>query len=316
MLSRFEYSKPHNLNEAVQILSKEDNSFVLAGGTDLMILLRRNIIDAKHILDIKSLPETLVFEFIEGAGLTIGASVVVNQVVDSEVVRAKYFALHEAASSLASFQLRNRATVVGNICNASPGADLPPALLVYDAMVNIAGPDGIRQVKLHEFFTGVKRTVLKQGELVVSVFLPDPVVGQKNNYEIASQARNPDCVGAGDGMEMGWGGMGMGDRSTYLRQARLKGHDLATVGVACRVKPDGKVAIAICAVAPTPLRLFELEDKINERGLSEETVLWAAEEIKQHIRPITDVRSSAVYRLQMASVLLKRGLVSLLGKEG
>jgi CO/xanthine dehydrogenase FAD-binding subunit len=282
MLSRFEYIKPHDLDEAVQILSKEDNSFVLAGGTDLMILLRRNIIDAKHIVDIKSIPETTEFDYIEGAGLTIGASVVVNQVVDSEVVKVKYPALNQAAAALASFQLRNRATVVGNICNASPGADLPPALLVYDATVNIVGPEGTRQVKLHEFFTDVKRTVLKRGELVVSVHIPE---------------------------------LGAGDKSTYLRQARLKGHDLATVGVASRVKPDGKVALAICAVAPTPLRLFALEDQINERGLSEETVAWAAEEIKKHIRPITDVRSSAVYRLQMASVLLKRSLLNLLGKE-
>jgi len=282
MISRFTYFKPHNLNEAVQYLEKEDKSFVLAGGTDLMILLRRNLINAEHIVDIKALPETTAFEFVGGTGLTIGASVVVNRLVDSEVVKAKYPALHQAAASLASFQLRNRATVVGNICNASPGADLPPALLAYDAVVTIAGPKGLRQVALHEFFTGVKRTVLQRGELVVSVQLPEPAEG---------------------------------DRSIYLRQARLRGHDLATVGVASRIKPDGKVAIGICAVAPTPKRLFALEDLINERGLSQETVEWAAKEIHEHIRPITDVRSSAEYRLQMASALLKRGLLNLIGKE-
>ncbi len=282
MISRFTYFKPHNLNEAVQYLEKEEKSFVLAGGTDLMILLRRNLINAEHIVDIKAIPDMTAFDFVDGAGLTIGASVVVNQVVDSEVVKAKYPALHQAAGSLASFQLRNRATLVGNICNASPGADLPPALLAYDAVVNIAGPEGTRQVPLHQFFTGVKRTVLQRGELVVSVQLPDP---------------------------------GEGDKSIYLRQARLRGHDLATVGVASRIKPDGKVAIGICAVAPTPKRLFALEDQINERGLSKETVEWAAEEIDQHIHPISDVRSSALYRLQMASVLLKRGLLNLIGKE-
>jgi len=282
MISRFTYFKPHNLNEAVQYLEKEEKSFVLAGGTDLMILLRRNLINAEHIVDIKALPETAEFNFVEGAGLTIGASVVVNRVVDSEVVKAKYPALNQAAASLASYQLRNRATVVGNICNASPGADLPPALLVYDAVVNIAGPQGTRQVPLHEFFTGVKRTVLQRGELVVSVELPEP---------------------------------GEGDKSIYIRQARLRGHDLATVGVASRIKPDGKVAIGICAVAPTPKRLFALEDQINERELSQETIEWAAEAIREHIRPITDVRSSAQYRLQMASVLLKRGLLTLIGME-
>ncbi len=282
MLSRFEYFKPHNLSEAVQFLERESNSYVLAGGTDLMILLRRNLINAEHIMDIKALPETAAFDYVEGTGLTIGAAVVVNRVVDSEVVKVKYPALNQAAASLASYQLRNRATVVGNICNASPGADLPPSLLVYEAVVNIAGPQGVRQVPLHQFFTGVKRTVLQPGELVVSVQLPEP---------------------------------GEGDKSIYLRQARLKGHDLATVGVASRIKPDGKVAIGICAVAPTPLRLFALEDKINARGLSQESIGWAADEIKEHIRPISDVRSSAAYRLQMASALLKRGLLNLIGKE-
>ena len=273
MISRFAYFKPHNINEAVQYLEKEEKSFVLAGGTDLMILLRRNIINAEHIVDIKGLPETSEFSFVDGAGLTIGASV---------VVKAKYPALNQAAASLASFQLRNRATVVGNICNASPGADLPPALLVYDAVVNIAGPQGTRQVPLHEFFTGVKRTVLQRGEIVVSVYLPDP---------------------------------GEGDKSIYLRQARLRGHDLAAVGVASRVRPDGKVAIGISAVAPTPKRLFALEDMINERGLSQETVELAGQAIHEHIRPITDVRSSAQYRLLTSSVLLKRGLLALIGKE-
>lgn len=282
MLSRFKYFKPHTLSEAVQYLEKEDNSYVLAGGTDLMILLRRNLISAEHIVDIKMLPEIAAFEYVEGVGLTIGAAVVVNRVVDSAAVKAKYPALNQAAAALASFQLRNRATAVGNICNASPGADLPPSLLVYDAVVNIAGPKGARQVPLNQFFKGVKRTALERGELVVSIQLPDP---------------------------------GEGDKSIYLRQARLKGHDLATVGVATRIKPDGKVAIGIGAVAPTPLRLSALEDMINERGLSRETVEWAAQEIKQHIRPISDVRSSAAYRLQMASVLLKQGLLKLIEKE-
>lgn len=282
MISRFQYFKPHNLSDAVQYLEKEDNSYVLAGGTDLMILLRRNLINAEHIVDIKAIPELSALEYSNGTGLTIGAGVVVNRVVDSEIVKTNYPALQQAAASLASFQLRNRATVVGNICNASPGADLPPSLLVYDALVNITGPHGDRQVPVDQFFTGVKRTVLRRGELVVSLQLPEP---------------------------------GEGDRSIYLRQTRLRGHDLATVGVASRIKPNGKVAIGICAVAPTPLRLFALEDKINERGLSKETIDWAGEEINAHIHPISDVRSSALYRLQMASVLLKRGLLNLIGEE-
>ena len=134
--------------------------------------------------------------------------------------------MHQACETLASHQLRNRATLVGNICNASPGADLPPSLLVYDATVKIAGVDGDRDVKLSEYFTGVKKTVLQKGDLVVSVHLPPP---------------------------------GPNDKSVYLKQSRLKGHDLATVGVACRKNGEGRVSAAICAVAVTPLRLTEWE---------------------------------------------------------
>ena len=273
MLSQFDYVKPLVLDEALDALSHHDDTYILAGGTDLLIMLRHHLIDAKHIVDIKGVSELSVFNFVEGEGLEIGANVVVNTLVDSELVKTKYGALHDAAACLATYQLRNRATLVGNICNASPGADLPPAMLIYDATVKIACKEGVRTVPLKEFFTGVKKTQLKKGELVVSVFLPDP---------------------------------GNNDKSAYLRQTRLKGHDLSTVGVACRIDGEGKAAIGINAVAITPLRLNALEDALNAKGITEESVLWASEEIKNHIKPITDVRASKEYRLHMAGVLLKR----------
>lgn len=273
MLSQFDYVKPLVLDEALDALSHHDDTYILAGGTDLLIMLRHHLIDAKHIVDIKGVSELSVFNFVEGEGLEIGANVVVNTLVDSELVKTKYGALHDAAACLATYQLRNRATLVGNICNASPGADLPPAMLIYDATVKIASKEGVRTVPLKEFFTGVKKTQLTKGELVVSVFLPDP---------------------------------GNNDKSVYLRQTRLKGHDLSTVGVACRIDGEDKAAIGINAVAITPLRLNALEDALNAKGITEESVLWASEEIKNHIKPITDVRASKEYRLHMAGVLLKR----------
>ena len=273
MLSQFDYVKPLVLDEALDALSHHDDTYILAGGTDLLIMLRHHLIDAKHIVDIKGVSELFVFNFVEGEGLEIGANVVVNTLVDSELVKTKYGALHAAAACLATYQLRNRATLVGNICNASPGADLPPAMLIYDATVKIASKEGVRTVPLKEFFTGVKKTQLTKGELVVSVFLPDP---------------------------------GNNDKSVYLRQTRLKGHDLSTVGVACRIDGEGKAAIGINAVAITPLRLNALEDALNAKGITEESVRWASEEIKNHIKPITDVRASKEYRLHMAGVLLKR----------
>lgn len=282
MLSQFDYVKPLVLNEALDVLSKNDNTYILAGGTDLLIMLRHNLIDARHVVDIKAIPDLNVFSYKEGEGLEIGANVVVNALIESDVVKEKYTALYDAASVLASFQLRNRATLVGNICNASPGADLPPSLLLYNATVKIASSEGVRTVPIVEFFTGVKKTQLKKNELVVSVFLPDP---------------------------------GQGDTSCYKRQTRLKGHDLSTVGVACRLDGAGKVSVAINAVAITPLRLTAFEEELNAKGLSEETILWGEKEIQNHIRPISDVRASKEYRLHMAGVLFKRCMTQLMEKE-
>ncbi len=283
MLSKFDYLRPKTLEEALNYLSEKDGARILAGGTDIMVLLRRNIEGIKHIVDIKDIPETNRLEHVEGEGLFIGASINVNQVAEAEAVKSKYKALSEAANSLASYQLRNRATLVGNICNASPGADLAGPLLVFEALVEIAGPNGRRRVKINEFFTGVKKTVLQRDEIVLGVLLPEVQTG---------------------------------DKSKYLKQARLKGHDLATVGVAIRIDAANKPYIAMAAVAPTPIRLSKLEEELAAKGLSAEAALWAEKEVRSHIKPISDVRSSAEYRLHAAGVLLKQGLLELLKKEG
>ena len=213
---------------------------------------------------------------------SIGAGVNVNQIVDSEIIEEKYPALHQAAASLASYQLRNRATLVGNICNASPGGDLPPVLLVYDAEVHIIGPEGEKMVNIKDFFLGVKKTILKDNEIVLGVLLPD---------------------------------VEEGDNSVYLKQSRLKGHDLATVGVAARRNNENKISLAIAAVAPIPLKLTELEDVINEKGLSNDLPDWVEGEIKKYISPISDVRSSKEYRIHISGVLAKRALQTLIEKE-
>ena len=152
LLSKFAYYKPGSLEEAVKFLSEKPKTVVLAGGTDIMILLRRNKEECEHILDIKAIPETKVLSFTEGEGLFIGASVTVNEICEDEEIRKKYPAFSQAADTLASYQIRNRATVVGNICNASPGADLAPPLLVYNAKVHIASVETNRVVELSEFF--------------------------------------------------------------------------------------------------------------------------------------------------------------------
>jgi CO/xanthine dehydrogenase FAD-binding subunit len=283
VLSKFDYVRTQVLEEALAYLGKNAGTKILAGGTDLMVMLRRNVEMPEHVLDIKSIPETKRLEYKPQEGLFIGASITVNQVAEAEFIQKKYTALAQAANSLASYQLRNRATLVGNICNASPGADLSGPLLVYEAKVHIANCQGERVVDVNEFFTGVKKTVLKQGDLVVGVSLPD--VGDE-------------------------------DVSLYLKQTRIKGHDLGIVGVAARLTAEKKCFVAMSAVAPTPIRLTKLEAMINSQPLTTELAALAGEEARNQIKPISDMRSSAEYRLHVSGVLVKRALSQLLTMGG
>ena len=281
MLSKFNYVKPETLQEAVDFLGNHTRTKVLAGGTDLMVALRHNMVSVDHIVDIKGIAEIDRLEYQKGEGLYIGAGVPVNEIAESAIVQEKYTALSQAAGGLASYQLRNRATLVGNICNASPGADLSTPLLVYGAKVHMQGPNGKTELGIEEFFTGVKRTALKEGEIVIGVSLPD---------------------------------VKEGDASYYKKQARVKGHDLATVGMTVRRTPEKETMVGMAAVAPTPIRLRELEKELNKRDLNEDTMEWLKEEIKNHIKPISDVRSSKEYRYLAAGALSKKILRALIEK--
>lgn len=283
MLSKFDYFRPDTLEEALEYLDNNSGTNILAGGTDIMLELRSNKIDVKHLLDIKNIPETKKLSYVPGEGLFIGASVPVNKLSEDDVIREKYTALVNSTDTLASYQIRNRATLVGNICHASPGADTSAPLLVYDAKVHIASKEGTRVVGIADFFTGIKKTTLKDNEMVVGVSLPD---------------------------------VEEGDHSIYLRKSRIKGHDLCNVGLAMRLTPNKEVYVAIGAVEPIPVRLSELEKSISEKELNEDLGTWIQEEIKKHINPRkTSLRSSAEYRYHIAGVLAKRGLLSLIEKE-
>lgn len=282
MLSKFDYYKPDSLEKALSYLAENPGTKILAGGTDLMILFRRNKEICDHLLDIKAIPEANKFLYTPNEGLFIGAAIKVNEICEDNSIRERYPALSEAADKLASYQIRNRATLVGNICNASPGADLAAPLLVYNAKVHIASNEGNRVVEIKDFFTGVKKTVLKDNEIVIGVSIPDI---------------QPE------------------DKSVYLRKSRIKGHDLCNVGLALRYTPEKDLLVAIAAVATTPLRLTELEESVKGKELSPELGEWLGEEIKKYMSPRRNsIRSSPEYRLLTAGVLAKRGILSLIEK--
>lgn len=282
MLSKFDYYKPDSLEKALKYLGENSGTKILAGGTDLIILLRRYAEKCESILDIKGIPELNELSYTPNEGLFIGGAITVNRIAEDNFIREKYPALSQASDSLASYQIRNRATLVGNICNASPGADLAAPLLVYNAKVYIASIEGNRIVDINDFFTGVKKTVLKENEIVTGVFIPD---------------------------------VGAGDNSIYLRKARIKGHDLCNVGLALRLTSNKELLLAMAAVSTTPIRLYELESEIANKEITPELGEWLKEEVKKYVSPRRNsIRSSPEYRFHIAGVLAKKGLLNLIEK--
>src|SRR6185312_8148061 len=245
----------------------------LVGGTDLLVGLRHHTVEPDVLVDLKGitdLPEPVV---VSDDGVRIGATYTLGELVAHPVVREWYPALVEAALTVGSVAIRNRASLIANSCNASPAADTAPPLLVHGASVTIASQDGDRTATLDEFFLGPRRTLCGPGELVVRLDLPKP--------------------DAGSG-------------SAFRRLTRRRGVDLATVSVAAGVGADGGIVLGMGAVGPRPLRT-----RTGPVDLTDDAALDAAlDELLAPATPISDVRGSREYRLATLRVLAKRAVLA------
>ncbi len=274
-MNNFDYAKPSTLKEAIDVYKQYgDKARLLMGGTDLVVLLDDEILTPDMVIDLKGINELKKLEF-DGEYLHIGAGVTFNELIDSSVVKEKFPILWEASRTVASTGVRNRATLVGNICSAVPSADSAPALLICDAIVVIITESGEKEVPITGFFTGPRRTVLNPGEIVKEV-----------------------KIAAGSGK---FGG-------TYIKLGRYDGEDLAQVGVAALVTENKDYKIAFCAVAPKPVRALEAEEYLKGKELTDEVLEKAAELAIKAISPISDIRASKEYRLYVSKVLVKRAL--------
>lgn len=220
----FSYVRPRAHDELIEILATSDAPQILAGGTDLLVDLRHGSKRPGTLVDVKGVPDYRAITWSEEAGLSIGATATINDLLYHPDVRAHYPLLVACAEDLASHQIRNRATVAGNVVNASPCADMAPGLLCSHATALVASPDGERTVPFSEFFTGVKRTVLQPQEVLVRIEVPAEAAGA---------------------------------RADYRKLKRIRGHDLGIVGVAVWRKGDD-VRVGVSSSAPTPLLVEDL----------------------------------------------------------
>jgi carbon-monoxide dehydrogenase medium subunit len=276
MMVKFDYLKPKTKMDLALLLAKHaEEAKLMAGGTDLLVLMRDKVLRPRYVIDVKGVPELGKLEYNEYDGLRIGAAVTLNEILKMEVVREKFTALWEAAETLADPTIRNRATLAGNICNASPASDTAPALLVLDAEVEVKSEWGERRIPIQEFFKGVKKTALERGEFVTAILVPNPPEGA---------------------------------RSGYLKWGRTKGEDLAVVGVAALVANIGSatVRIALSSVAPTPIFVPEAQQAFENGASVDEKIEKVTAAVMGKICPISDLRCCKEYRLSMAGVLTRR----------
>lgn len=276
----FEYFAPNTLDEAIALLRREDSQTnIIAGGTDLIVEIKEQIRRPDCLVDINKIDELDGLHYDDTAGLRIGALTTVRQVEQAAVVQNKYPGLFQAVSQLGSIQIRNRATVVGNICRASPSADTPPPLIAAGATITIHGFAGERTMQLEAFFTGPGQTVLGPGDILTAINLPPP----------------PPHTGR-----------------VYLKLGRRKAMELATVGVAVSIKAENQICrevrIVLGAVAPTPIRATKAEAVLEGVTLNPALIALAARTAMSEARPISDVRSSADYRRTMVAVYTEQAI--------
>ena len=273
----FEYERPTHLDDALALLVEHGTEVrPLAGGTDLIIRLRDGSIRPRIVVDLKRIAE-LDGEIREGGGhLTIGAHTVMTDVVGDERIRRDYEALAEDASVVGSVQIRNRATLAGNICNASPAADTAPALLVYDAGVVVAGPTGTRRIPIDEFFVRSGVTTLARDELVSAIELPLPTARRA---------------------------------SVHVRRTRRRGHDLASVTLACAVLADGVTRLAYGSLGPRPILVSDETGLLADPNAPDGAKLQRLESLFAAASPSArSMRASPEYRVAMLHLLGLRAI--------
>lgn len=288
LMYRFGYHTAHTLDEAISLLGKLGPGVkMLAGGTDLLPQVKEHVLEPLDVLALGRIPELHEFGPTADGGLRLGALVKMRAVERSPLVLERFPALAEGAKLVGSIQIRNLATVGGNICNAAPSADAVPAMIAYAGEAVIAGPDGTRTMPLEKVFLGPRRTALGPGELLVAVTLPAPPPRTGGCYLRHTPRMEMDIAVAGSGAVLTLNASG-----TTIEDAR----------------------ICLSSVAPVPLRAAGAEAVLRGAPATTATIERAAETAATDCTPISDVRGSADFRRQLVRVLTRRALEQALNR--
>jgi len=279
-MRRFDLVLPNSLEDCLKVLAERGaEAKVVAGGTDLLPQMKNGAIKPALVVDLSGIAR--IRQIGNGQGLRIGAAVTARELEVSAATRGAYLSIAESGALVGSLQVRNLATIGGNLCNAAPSADMAPPLLALETQAVIAGPKGERRVPIADFFTGVRQTVLQPNELLVELVTPPP--------------------GAHSGGQ-------------YLRHTPRRELDIAVVGVASQLTLEGgrcvKARIALASVAPTPVRAVAAERALEGQAVTPELIEQAAALAIDAARPIDDQRGSVEFRKHLVRVLTRRTLTT------
>lgn len=277
-----DYEAPTSVREAVDLLNEAgDRARPLAGGTDLLVQLRGRAYDLDLMVDVKSVPELNELTYDPDNGLTIGAAVPCYRIYGNSTVRSVYPGIVDAAQIIGGTQIQGRASLGGNLCNAAPSADSVPAMIAYNGVARIAGPNGNREVALEDFCTHVRQTVLEQGEVLTAVHFPTPAANSGANYIRFIPRNEMDIAVAGAGV------------SVELDNGNIK-----------------SARVTLASVAPTPLFVSEAGEAVAGKPATEETVRIASGLARDAAVPITDMRGTIEYRKHLCEVLTRRAMMT------
>jgi len=280
-MSKFRYEKPGDLKRAFRYLSDSTSPKILAGGTDLIVQMKRDLVQCDLVLDIKGLTSLTQIQETDNGELRVGAAVTLTQLERWVKDHPEWSPLASSIFGIGSQQIRNRATVLGNICRASPAGDMAPLLMTFDASVAVSSPQGNRIMALDEFVIGPGQIAATKDEIVTSLHIP----------------ALPSHTGA-----------------VYIKHGIRSAMEVAIVGVAVRIGIDKKTSrvtearLAIGAVTAMPIRVPRAEEQILNSGDAFPDLDVVSTLVLEMAKPIDDFRSSAVYRRDMIDVCVRRAV--------
>lgn len=280
----FVFHEPTTVQEVIDLLIEYgDDAKLLAGGTDLMVLYTRFKIEPKHVISLDGVKQLTGIRESETGDLVLGAQVTHREIEKSSLITESLQALRQACSTVGGVQVRNVGTIGGNLCNASPAADIPPVLLALDASVTLEGPNGKRNLSLEQFLLGPRNVALDPGELLTAVKIP----------KVESNTA-----------------------TVFLKAGRRKAMEISLCAVSARVTTDengrADVRIGLGSVAPTAVRAYSAEALLQGKVITEDLIKAAGAAAVNDCKPISDVRGSAEYRSMVVEAMVRRALTQCL----